>query len=89
MKTYLKPDQADAFRKLEASARAIENALESLMVDIAQSSIPDADKIGALNWLSRADTFRGFSYALHPQAEWQGGETWKTVKPDLSRIQKP
>jgi len=86
MKTYINAQEAAAFTDLESKARSIENALQEMLVMVAQSKLSDADKLGALRLLNRANGFFGASYLLHPQSEWQGGETWKIVKPDLSVI---
>lgn len=82
---YLTTEQAATYSALSDKARAITDALQSLAVEIVQSPMPDADKIGALNWLSRGDGLNGFAHALHPQSEWQGGEAWKLRRPTIAR----
>jgi hypothetical protein len=88
MKTFIDNEESAEYGRLSEIARHIEESLSAFAVEIVQSKqLTDANKIGALNMLARADGFRGASYMLHPQSEWQGGEAWKVVRPDLSKVQ--
>lgn len=89
MKTYINESQATQYNRLSAMADLIDQQIQALAVAIVQAGIPDEDKVGALNYLSRADGIKGLSYALHPQSEWQGGESWKLVRPGIACISKP
>jgi hypothetical protein len=86
MKHYITQSQATQYARLENLAREIDQKIQEMTVAIVQAGIPDEDKIGALNYLSRADGLADMSYALHVQSEWQGGEAWKLVRPDLTNI---
>lgn len=88
MKTehYLTESEAARYIALSARAQEIRRLIEQMAVEIVVAEIDDENKIGALNWLRRADGVNGLAYALIPQSEWKGGEAWKIRRPDLSGI---
>ena len=86
MKPCITESEAKHYLALSSRAAQICDLIEQLTLEIVQADIPDENKVGALNWLARAGGLRGLPHALHPQSEWQGGETWKIRQPDLSRI---
>lgn len=81
---HISEETSAEYLKLSAQASAIENALQEMVVSVVKSAIPDETKIAILDWIKRADTFRGLSYMLHPQSEWMGGESFKTRAPHIA-----
>jgi hypothetical protein len=75
MKPYISESEANEYRRLSALAASIESQLEELAVAAVKSNIPDTSKIAILDWIKRAETFRGLSYFLTPQTEWTGGDS--------------
>lgn len=72
---YINETEAQNYHTLAAMAAKIEEDLQSLVVATVESGIPDEVKIHILDWVKRADTFRGLSYMLTPQSEWMGGDS--------------
>lgn len=81
---YPNEETITEYRKLASAAGAIESALQEMVVSVVKSAIPEEAKIAVLEWIKRADTFRGLSYMLHPQSEWMGGESFKTRAPHIA-----
>lgn len=67
--------KADQYRYLATLAKNIESAISELVVATAKADIPELAKVNILNWIDRAETFRGLSYFLTPQTEWTGGDS--------------
>ncbi len=80
---YISNETAEQFRALSTLAAEVENKLSEMVLALVQSDIPSEAKLAALKWVHRADTFRGLSYFLSPQAEWMGGDTFKTRQPHI------
>lgn len=84
MNHYLTPDEVVAYTDLASEARYIEDRLSGLTLHTMQAGIPELVKLEILYWIQRAETFRGLSYFLTPQSEWQGDENWKTRAPNIA-----
>lgn len=76
MKTvHINEITAEQFRKLAAIAREAEEKVQELLVSAVRADIPEDAKMKVLDWIKRAETFRGLSYFLTPQPEWTGGDS--------------
>ena len=71
----LTDSQVAEWRKLSDQAKQIETLLSAMAVSVVQSSIADGYKLNVLDWITRADSFRGLSYFCAPQSEWLGGDS--------------
>lgn len=83
-------DEARAYRNLAALAKQIERDLAQLAVSTITEEIPDDAKMRILDWIKRAETFRGLSYFLTPQTQWTGGDSqdaknFKVTAPHIAR----
>lgn len=83
-------DEAQAYRRLAARAKQIERDLSQLAVSTVAEEIPDDVKARILDWVDRAETFRGLSYFLTPQTQWTGGDSqdaknFKVTAPHIAR----
>jgi hypothetical protein len=90
MKHRITSETAAEYRALAEKAKAIESALMELVIATGATSIPDEAKIKVLNWIDRAETFRGLSYVLTPQTEWMGGDSQESanfviINPHIAR----
>ena len=86
MDHYLTPEETDEFSALERrAARISELLLDLTLATVQAQTIDEGTKVNILNWIDRAEGFRGLAYNLHPQGEWQGGEVWKTRAPHICR----
>lgn len=85
MKTvYLTSESEKEYNYLASIAREVEEKLQLLVLETAKArDIPDNVRGNILHWVARAETFRGLSYFLTPQSEWQGGESWKVRAPHI------
>jgi len=75
MKLRIDSETEAQYRLLVTKAKLAEEAISELLLATVQSSIPDDAKLKVLDWISRADTFKGISYFLTPQTEWTGGDS--------------
>ena len=90
MKHRITSEVAADYRALAEKAEAIDSALMELVIATGATSIPDEAKIKILNWIDRAETFRGLAYSLTPQTEWTGGDSqdsanFVTMNPHIAR----
>jgi len=90
MKNRITTETAATYRDLAAQAKAIEDALAAFLLATVQADIPEKAKLATMDWVKRAETFRGLSYFLTPQTEWTGGDSLDernhvTMSPHIAR----
>tara|TARA_R110000787_G_scaffold6217_1_gene22086 strand:+ start:550 stop:825 length:276 start_codon:yes stop_codon:yes gene_type:complete len=76
MNHYLTKPEIDDLLSLSEKAKEIESLISDLTVaSILSKNIDDETKSNILDWIKRAETFKGLSYFLTPQSEWTGGDS--------------
>jgi hypothetical protein len=79
---YLNPEQIKTYSELERLAQNISKALAEFDLAVISSDVPDSVKIKCLE--STSINTAGLAYRLHPQAEWMGGDQFKTRAPHIA-----
>ena len=80
---YLNDTQIETYKRLSALASAITDAISEFDVAVLNSDIPQEVKVRCLDVTYAMET-DGLAYRLHPQSEWQGGDSFKTRAPHIA-----
>lgn len=80
---YLNSTEIETYERLSTLAQAITNAVSEFDVAVLNADIPQEVKQRCLDITYTLQT-DGLAYRLHPQSEWQGGDSFKTRSPHIA-----